>query len=143
MRRLVIEAYVTPKLQSWTNTFPHEFFKQAYRLLGWEYKEGQIKHPGYMGTFINKFIYDALPPGVADELKKMLPKNDKGNRRAKLWQGLTADTGSPHLDKQLERTILLMQISDDKASFEANWAKAFGRQRFLPLEVMKQLQAPN
>jgi hypothetical protein len=35
--------------------------------------------------------------------------------------------------------VLLMQISADKKEFEINWAKAFGKQRFLPLEIMKQL----
>jgi hypothetical protein len=139
--RLVIEAYVSPHLQPWTQKFPHEFFKEAYRLLGWEYKPGQIKHPGYMGKFINKFVYDALPPGVADELKKRLPKNEHGNRKAKLWQQLTVDTGNPHLDRQLNDDILLMRIADDKATFEASWDRAFGRQRFLPLQVLKQLKA--
>ena len=143
VNRLVIEAYVAAKLQPWTQKFPHEFFREAYRLLGWEYKPGQIKHPSYMGTFINKFVYDALPPGVADELKKRLPKNEHGNRKAKLWQQLTVDTGSPHLDRQLNDVVLLMEVSDDKAAFEQNWKKKWGIQRFLPLEIVKQLQSSN
>lgn len=143
VNRLVIEAYVAPTLQPWTRKFPHEFFQEAYRLLGWEYKPGQIKHPGYMGTFINEFVYDALPPGVADELKKRLPKNEHGNRRAKLWQVLTVDTGNAHLDRQLNDDILLMRISVDKKTFKANWQRAFGRQRFLPLEIAKQLGSEN
>ncbi len=141
VNRLVIQAYVAPKLQPWTQKFPHEFFREVYRLHGWDYKEGQIKHPSYVGKFITKYVYDALPPGVTDELKKRLPKNEHGNRRAKLWQQLTLDTGSPHLDRQLRDDILLMQVSDDKKIFELNWEKAFGRQRFLPLEIMKRLQA--
>jgi len=139
VEKLVIRAYVAPGLQPWTRKFPHAFFREAYRLLGWEYKQGQIKHPGYMGKFINKFVYDALPPGVADELKKRLPKNEHGNRKAQLWRLLTIDTGSPHLDRQLNSDILLMQIADNKKEFELNWLKAFGKQRFLPLEIMKQL----
>lgn len=59
-------------------------------------------------------IVNALPPGVLDELKRRLPKNEHGNRRAKLWQLLTVDTGIPHLDKQLTADVTLMQISDNK-----------------------------
>ena len=141
--RLVIEAYVSPHLQPWTQKFPHEFFKEVYRLLGWEYKPGQIKHPGYMGTFINKYVYDALPPGVADELKKRLPKNENGNRKAKLWQQLTVDTGNSHLDRQLSSDILLMQVSDERKEFDKSWDRAFGKQRYLPTQITKQLQSSN
>jgi hypothetical protein len=128
----ILEAYVAPGLVPWTRKFPHEFFKEAYRLLGWEYKPGQIKHPSYMGKFINKYVYEALPPGVLDELKRQLPKNEKGNRPAKLWQKLTIDTGSPHLDKQLTSDITIMQLSDDKKEFEHNWDKIYGKQPRLP-----------
>jgi hypothetical protein len=141
IEKLVVKAYVAPGLQSWTRKFPHDFFREAYRLLGWEYKAGQIKHPGYMGKFINKFVYDALPPGVKEELQKRLPKNERGNRRAKLWQLLTIDTGSPHLDRQLTSDIVLMQVADDKQEFERNWNKAFGKQRQLPLQIIKQLMS--
>jgi hypothetical protein len=140
IERLVIAAYVAPALQPWTQKFPHEFFRQVYRLLGWEYKEGQIKHPSYMGKFINKYVYEALPPGVLEELKRRLPKNEHGNRRAKLWQLLTIDTGSPHLDRQLTADITLMQVSDGKDGFELNWEKVFGKQRLLPLQAYKELQ---
>lgn len=141
--KLVIEAYVAPHLQPWTQKFPHEFFKEAYRLLGWDYKPGQIKHPGYMGKFINKFVYDALPNGVAEELKKRLPKNEQGHRRAKLWQHLTVDTGNTHLDRQLNDDILLMRVADDRTAFEVSWDRAFGRQRLLPVQIAKRLKASN
>jgi hypothetical protein len=55
-------------------------------------------------------------------------KNEHGNRRAKLWQLLTVDTGSPHLDRQLTATITIMQLSDDKKDFEEKWERVFGKQ---------------
>ncbi len=136
----IIEAYVAPSLRPWAQKFPHEFFRQAYRLLGWKYEPGQTKHSPYMGKFINKYVFEALPPGVLDELKARLPKNEKGNRRAKLWQLLTIDTGIPHLDRQLTADLTLMQIADNKGQFEENWDKLFGRQPRLPLSMPKELQ---
>ena len=94
-----------------------------------------------MGKFINKYVFDALPPGVLEELKARLPKNEKGNRRAKLWQLLTVDTGIPHLDRQLTADLTLMQIADNKQQFEENWDKLFGKQPRLPLTAPKELGA--
>lgn len=136
----IIKTYVAPALAPWAQKFPHEFFRQAYRLLGWSYKPGQTKHSPYMGKFINKYVFEALPPGVLEELKRRLPKNEHGNRRAKLWQLLTIDTGIPHLDRQLTADITIMQLSESKKDFEDNWDKLFGQQPRLPLEVQKQLQ---
>lgn len=124
----IIKAYVAPGLAPWVRRFPHEFFRETYRLLGWEYKPGQTKHSPYMGRFINKYVFEALPPGVLDKLKEMLPKNENGNRRAKLWQLLTVDTGIPHLDRQLTADLTLMQISETKQQFEDHWDKLFGKQ---------------
>ena len=135
----IIETYVAPSLRPWAQKFPHEFFRQAYRLLGWKYEPGQTKHSPYMGKFINKYVFEALPPGVLDELKARLPKNEKGNRRAKLWQLLTIDTGILHLDRQLTADVTLMQIADQKEDFEHNWDKLFGKQRQLALSVPKEL----
>ena len=51
-------------------------------------------------TFVNAHN----PPGVLEEMKIRLPKNESGNRRAKLWPTLSADTGIPHLDRQINDT---------------------------------------
>jgi hypothetical protein len=137
----IIKAYVAPTLVPWVQKFPHEFFREAYRLLGWEYKTGQTKHSPYMGKFINKFVFEGLPPGVLDELKARLPKNEHGNRRGHLWRLLTVDTGIPHLDRQLTADLTLMQISETKQQFEEHWDKLFGKQQRLPLIMPKELEA--
>jgi hypothetical protein len=135
----IIKAYVSPALAPWVQKFPHEFFRESYRLLGWEYKPRQTRHSPYMGKFINKYVFEALPPGVLEELKDRLPKNEHGNRRAKLWQLLTIDTGIPHLDRQLTADLTLMQISESKQQFEEHWEKLFGKQPRLPLTATKEL----
>jgi hypothetical protein len=136
----ILQAYIAPALVPWMRKFPHEFFKEVYRLLGWDYRPGQVKHPQYMGKFINKYVYEALPPGVLDELKRLLPKNGNGNRRAKLWQYLTVDTGSPHLDRQLLADITLMQVSETKGQFEDNFEKVFGKQVRIAFPITKELK---
>ncbi len=128
----IVEQYVSPKyLIPWTRRFPHDFFQETYRILGWDYRPGSVNHPQYLGKFIIKYIYEPLPPGVLEELQKRLPKNEHGNRRAKLWQALTADTGIPHLDRQITAVTTLMEVSDDKEAFEHHFQRVFGKQRLL------------
>jgi hypothetical protein len=136
----IIQAYVAPTLLPWVRKFPHEFFREAYRLLSWKYEPGQTRHSPYMGKFINKYVFEGLPPGVLDELKARLPKNEHGSRRANLWQLLTVDTGIPHLDKQLTADLTLMQISESKQQFDEHWNKLFGKQPRLALTMPKELE---
>jgi hypothetical protein len=138
----IIQAYVSPTLIPWVKAkFPPAFFREAYRLLGWKYEPGQTKHSSYMGKFINKYVFAGLPPGVLEELKARLPKNEKGNRRAKLWQQLTIDTGIPHLDQQLTVDLAFMQISETRQEFDEHWDKLFGKQPRLPFSAPKELKA--
>jgi hypothetical protein len=125
----------------WTQKFPHEFFRQTYRLLGWEYRAGQVKHPSYMGKFINKYVYGLLPPGVLDELKAKSPKNESGNRSNKLWQWLTIHTGNPHLDRILASDITMMQLSSDREEFEHNFGRIHGKQMYLEAPKSKEIEA--
>ena len=135
----VIAAYMSPTLYKWTQKFRPLFFEEIYRLHRWEYKQGSTKHPQYTGKFITKYVYEPLPPGVLEEMKSRLPKNESGNRRAKLWQTLSADTGIPHLDRQIEDIVLLMQISDDKDDFIRHFERRFGKQLQLRLQVLKEV----
>ena len=122
----VISAYMSPILIPWTRKFEPEFFEEIYRLHGWEYKPGNVKHPQYTGKFITKYVYEPLPPGVLEEMK--------------LWQTLSTDTGLPHLDRQIDDIYLMMRLADgNKPEFERSFGKIFGKQLQLRLEVLKQL----
>jgi hypothetical protein len=131
----ILAAYISPRLMPWTQKFPHDFFKQVYRLHGWAYKPGTVKHPQYLGKFINKYVYGQFPPGVLEELQALNPVTEFGYRRYKHPQLLTVDTGHATLDRVLTIDITLMQISETKKEFDAFFDKALGKpyQERLPL----------
>lgn len=112
----LLSKYVSEELMSWTKRFPDEFYKQMFRLKGWAYTG--TNRPKYVGKLTNQYIYDQLPEGVLQELKEKTPKNKK------LHQSLTESVGVPHLDKQLQKTIGLMQASDTWEEFEELLKKA-------------------
>jgi hypothetical protein len=132
----ILEAYVQEELRPWVRTFPPEFFRQMYRLQGWEYRPGTSRRTPYVGKLINKYVYAELPPGVLAGLRRLNPVTERGYRKHKHFQFLTADTGNEHLDRQITAVVTLLKISDTKGEFEANFEKAFKKDQMrLPLVI--------
>jgi len=121
----ILEAYIAKELLPWTKRFPDEFYMHLFRLWGWQYRPLSIKRPQYVGILTNKLIYEKLPPGVLDELKRKNPTSQNGRRRHKHHQFLTEDIGNPHLEKQLVSVITLMKVSPNKRNFERLFERAF------------------
>lgn len=129
----ILGKYVSNELMPWTRRFPDEFYKQMFRLKGWEYR-GKPK-PLYAGKLTNMYIYNYLPPGVLDELRSKNPKDPiTKTRKHRHHQYLTIDTGVQHLDNQLQQTIALMKASDTWVNsiifLKKQWAN-LSRYRFL------------
>lgn len=115
----LLEKYVYDEVREWTKRFPDDFFQHAYKIHGWQYPRLTGKnHPQYLGKFINKYIYDKMPPGVLEELKKKNPTNENGNRQHRHHQFLTEDIGNEKLKEQLNVVTTIMKISDDMNEFK-------------------------
>lgn len=113
----ILEKYISEELRSWTKKFPNEFFKQVYRLYGWEYS-GSPRHPKFLGSIINKYVYEKLPPGVLEELKRKNPRNENGHRQYRHHQFLSEDIGEENLLKQIVQTTSIMKVSDSINEFK-------------------------
>lgn len=115
--QILLKKYISEELLPWTKKFPNEFFKQIYRLHGWEYPK-KTNHPQYVGKIINKYVYEKLPEGVLEELKKKNPADQNGIRSHRHHQFLTEDIGNDTLQKQILQTITVMKLSDDIDGFK-------------------------
>lgn len=125
----LIEQFVSEDFRPWVRVFPDAFFSEIYRLYGWDYRPGQTKHPNYVGKFINTYIYEQLPEGVADDLRRVNPKSPAGWRPRKHHQHLTVDTGNTALDRQITAVTTLMQVSRDLDEFKELFARKFPAER--------------
>lgn len=124
----ILKAYISEELLPWQQRFPHEFYKQIFRLNKWDYTADNLqKKPGVVGTWTNKYVYNLLPKGVIDELKRKTPKDDQGRRKSHYHRFLTEDTGHPHLDKQLTSIITVMKLSKDWDDFEMKFNQLYGQ----------------
>ena len=62
-------------------------------------------------------MYKRLAPGVLAELKKVIPKNDAGRRKAALSQALTRNIGYPKLREHLGAVVAYMTMSKHHLEF--------------------------
>lgn len=125
----ILKAYISEELLPWQKRFPDIFYKELFRLNGWDYTVNGIKkRPGIIGKWTNTFIYEELPNGVLEELKKKTPKSELGNRTNRYHQLLTTDIGEPNLEKQINKEITLFQVSDNMKQFCDNFKKMKMRQ---------------
>lgn len=122
----ILSAYIAKELLPWQKRFPDEFYKEIFRLNGWDYTVSGIQNrPGIIGMWTKKLIYNLLPKGVLEELERITPKSEAGNKTRRLHQGLTLDIGEPHLEKQLISVITLMNISNSWKEFLNLFGKKF------------------
>ena len=122
----ILAAYIAEELMPWTKRFPESFYEELFRLHGWSYSRQSGRRPRLAGKRTNELIYDKLPTGVLEELRKKNPVVKKGGyRRHKHHQFLTEDVGNRHLEKQLVAVIALMRAAADWDEFKKLFKRAF------------------
>ena len=87
-----------------------------------------MRRPVYLGKFTNEYVYQKLPDGILEELRKKNPKTSKGNRKMKHHQFLTNEIGIPHLEKHITKLITVMELSDNIDEFKSNFKKIFDKE---------------
>lgn len=120
----LLSEYIAEEFLPWVKTFPDEFYVQMFRLRKWDYK-GRLK-TSYAGVLTNFLVYNRLPEGILDELKRLNPVlNKNGYRRYKLHQGLSKETGYKHLIQHISTVTTMMRGFDSWNEFEPIFRKAF------------------
>lgn len=126
----ILKAYISEELLPWQKRFPDEFYRELFRLNGWDFNVNGIKkRPGVIGTWTNWLIYDELPNGVREELEQQVPKSDAGNKTARMHQFLTEEIGNPHLKSQIDQILTLFRLSDNMEEVWHNFEKLKDRKK--------------
>lgn len=139
----ILEKFIATEFRKWAKTFPDDFYREMFRLRGWEFKEDTVKRTQLIGKFTLDLVYDRLAPGVRQRLEAVNPKNEKGHRKHKLFQRLTEDIGDPSLRAHLASVITLMRVNDDWPGFMKMLNRALPRYIAMPLfDQQPQLALP-
>jgi len=134
----ILEKFIDKEVQSWTKTFPFEFYEQIFRLRGWGKPEG-VKRPSLIGNFTNDIVYARLAPGVLDELKSKNPTLPSGNRKHHHHQWFTPDFGHPKLREHIAGVMAVMRVASSWNDFKRKLDVAFPKPHstdFLGLEEL-------
>jgi hypothetical protein len=125
----ILQKYISQELLPWQKRFPDIFYKELFRLNGWDFTVNGIKkRPGVIGTWTKKLVYEQLPKGVLQELEANVPKSEIGNKTARFHQLLTEDIGNPHLTAQINQIVTLFQLSDNMQHMWEQFEKLKHRQ---------------
>ena len=114
----ILDKYLLKELAAWAKRFPDEFYRQIFRLRGWEWKGMKVNRPSVVGHYTNDLVYERLAPGILEELKRRMPLNESGNRKGKLTQLLTEEVGHPALQAHLSGIMALQRAAPD-----AGWSQ--------------------
>lgn len=116
----ILEKFIAAELAKWAKRFPDEFYKEMFRLRGWQYKPDSVKRPKIIGSFTNDLVYARLAPGVLDELRKksdMLLEDEGRKSKPHYHRWLTENIGHPALQSHLAAVVALMKASPDWRTF--------------------------
>jgi len=121
----ILDKYLLKEFAAWAKRFPDEFYMLIFKLKGWEWKGMKINRPSVVGTYTNDLVYERLAPGLLKELKKINPKDDKGNRKSTYQQWLTEDIGHPALAQHLHAVMGFMRAASTWDQFYRMMQRAF------------------
>ena len=134
----LLAVYLAEEKLRWAKMFPDEFYRQIYKLKGWQYPKGSTKRTPLVGKITNELVYERLPIGVLQELKTRNPvKSDTNRRKWKHHQFLSEDIGQPDLRDHLLQVIAVMRASANWNTFKRLFVRAFpkhGDQMGLPIK---------
>jgi len=120
----ILKAYISDELLPWQKRFPDDFYKEIFRLNGWDFTVNGIKkRPGVVGRWTNTLIYEQLPIGVLEELRSKTPKNTR------LHQSLTLDVGEPNLTAQINQVLTIFRLSDTMEEMWSNFKRMNDRKK--------------
>ena len=131
----ILDKFLRIEYARWAKRFPDEFYKEMFRLKGWEWNVAKVKRPSVVGRYTNDLVYERILPTLLKELQNLNPKDEKGHRKHKHHQWLTDEVGHPKLQEHIYAILGLMRASVNWEQFYRMLQRAFpkfGSSRFLP-----------
>jgi len=105
----ILDRFLRQEFAKWAKRFPDNFYRELFRLRGWQWRGMKVNRPSIVGHYTNDIVYARLAPGVLDELRRVNPKDEQGRRESKHHQWLTDDVGHPALQAHLTGVQAIMR----------------------------------
>lgn len=109
----IFNAFLRRELAAWVQRFPEDFYRELYRLRGWEWRGMSVGRPQVVAYYTVDLVYSRLLPHIMDELESRMPRTASGRRKGKLHQLFSEDVGHPALAQHIYSVVTLMRVADD------------------------------
>jgi hypothetical protein len=119
-----LEKIISKELAAWVKKFPDEFYENIYKLRGWTWPGMRKNRYSVVGLYTRDLVFERIAAGLLPELERRLPKDENGNRAAKLHQHLTDEIGNPMLAQHLHSLVMLQRVAINSG---------YGWQRFVKM----------
>lgn len=123
--QVILDAFLRKELAAWASCFPNDFYREMFRLRGWEWATISSKRPRMTGKLTKDIVYSRLTPGILKELEERNPANENWYRKVRHHQWLTEDVGHSALAQHLHAVIAFMRVSKTWDQFYAMLNQAF------------------
>lgn len=107
----ILEKYLNSELAKWASRFPPEFYKEIYRLKNWAWNSATKTKYSVVGYYTKDLVYERLAPGLLQEMERVIPRTEEGDRKGRLHQLLTEDYGIPKLKEHFSALLAIMKLS--------------------------------
>ena len=121
----ILDKYISKEMQPYVRMFEDSFYKEMWRLLGWEWRGMSVPKPKRVGQLTDDLVYKRLAPGVREALRELVPRSGKGNLTHKLHSHLTPEEGRQALRQHLYAVTALMSASTTYKGFMKLLNRAF------------------
>ncbi len=99
--RAILDMYIGHEFRAYARCFPPDFYREVFRLHGWEWKEGNpAGGPRCLAQITDDLVYARLQVGILDELRRLNPVTAEGKRGRKHHQHFTPN-GHPALAEHI------------------------------------------
>ncbi|HET6203619.1 MAG TPA: P63C domain-containing protein [Planctomycetota bacterium] len=123
----LLDQFLLKKFAAWAKRFPDEFYKEMFRLRGWEWRGMTVNRPWPVAQYTRDIVYARLAPGLLAELERRNPTDESGRRKAKHHMWLMPDLGHPMLAQHIHAVVGFMRASDSWKQFMGLLDRAFPR----------------
>lgn len=114
-----LRAYMLPEPGAWGLHFPVELYREFARVYGIEYDGGSA--PRWGAGFAQKYVYEAIDPDVARELRRVNPHPRFGSNH---HQHLSP-RAQMVLDEHIRRLLVVLRGSQGASDFKMRFAHEF------------------
>jgi hypothetical protein len=106
-----LEKVISRELAAWVKRFPDEFYENIYKLKGWPWPGMGKNRYSVVGHYTRDLVFERLGPGILEELEKLTPKDDRGNRPNKMHSWLSDDIGVPMLAQHMHTLVNFQRLA--------------------------------